>query len=251
MTLDWLAKLTLLCLVVSSAAHAASEDAWVPFPQLIERTVGTAGKSVRFDWRRKSQLFFLDYGQPVEYNNFETERFGASLFLPSSNWSFGFGLAKTFVSSTPSSRAISLMPYQQLGRPERWEILAGAFFPVAEGVTTLRLPILPAAQMVFSLAADFRYLIYPTLYSGSDLPGGLKSLLKIRLNSDELARLGDIALPGMRIDSGKVNVLTGVTLHLYTAGGFIVNSKAMIALGLLGSEMPRHADFSFGIGYAQ
>ena len=143
-----------------------------------------------------------------------------------------------------------MMPYRQLGRPERWEILTGVFYPVAEGVVTLRHPVLPAAQMVLSLAADVRYLIYPSLFSKSDITGGLKSLLSTSLTTEQTDKLTQSAPAGMRVDPGKLNVLVGFNLHLYTSGGFIINAKAMLALALLGTSMPRHADFSFGIGYA-
>ncbi|NBW82094.1 hypothetical protein EBR21_10125, partial [bacterium] len=197
-----------------AVAAATPEISYVPFPELIERTLGVAGKPVRFDWRHRSQLYFLDVGQPVEYNNFETGRVAASVFFPSSDVSFGFGVAKVSVSSTPSTDAIALMPYRQLGRPGRWEMQAGAFYPVAEGVVTFRQPMLPAAQMVFSLAADVRYLIYPSLFSTSDIKGGLKSMLSTTLSSSQLDTLTNTAPPGMRVDPGKVNLLAGFNLHL-------------------------------------
>lgn len=240
--------LLFLALVCSSVAVAAEKS--VPFPALVERAIGVAGKSVRFDWRKKSHLVFANVGQPVEYNNFETHRVAAAIQFPSDNLTWGLGLARALVSSTPSADAIALMPYRQAGRPERWELELGGFYPVAEGVVTFRPDFMPAAQMVFSLAADVRYMIYTSLLSGQSVSSGIKSVIATRLSNSDKDRLSSSAPTAMKIDSAKTTVLTGFNLHLYTAGGFIVNSKAMLALSLLGTSLPKHADMTLGIGYA-
>jgi hypothetical protein len=238
-----------LALLWPSAALAAENV--IPFPALVERTVGVAGKSVRFDWRKKQSLVFANVGQPVEYNNFETYRAAAAVQFPSENMTIGLGLAKAFVFSTESADAIALMPYRQTGRPERWELELSGFYPVAEGVVTFRPDFMPAAQMVFSLAADVRYMIYPSLLSGQGFSNGFKSLIATRLSESDKERLSPSAPAAMKIDSAKIAVLTGFNLHLYTSGGLIISSKAMLALSILGTAMPKHADLTIGLGYAR
>ena len=163
---------------------------------------------------------------------------------------FGVGLGKVFVFSTESADAIALMPYRQAGRPERWELELSGFYPVAEGVVTFRPDFMPAAQMVFSLAGDVRYMIYPSLVSGQGFSNGFKSLIATRLSESDKERLSPSAPAAMKIDSAKIAVLTGFNLHLYTSGGLIISSKAMLALSILGTALPRHADLTIGLGYA-
>lgn len=243
-------KISLFLLAFLCPSVALSAEDVVPFPALVERTVGVAGKSVRFDWRKKKNLIFVNVGQPVEYNNFETYRTAAAVQFPAENLTLGFGLAKAFVFSTASADAIALMPYRQAGRPERWELELSGFYPVAEGVVTFRPDFMPAAQMVFSLAADVRYMVYPSLFSGQDFSNGFKSLIATRLSEADKDKLSPSAPAAMKIDSAKISVLTGFNLHLYTSGGLIVSSKAMLALSILGTAMPRHADLTLGLGYA-
>lgn len=243
-------KKFLLALALLAPSFALAAENVVPFPALVERTVGVAGKSVRFDWRKKQNLVFVNVGQPVEYNNFETYRTAAALHFPSENLTLGLGVAKVFVFSTASADAIALMPYRQSGRPERWELELSGFYPVAEGVVTFRPDFMPAAQLVFSLAADVRYMIYPSLLSGQSFSNGFKSMIATRLSEADKDKLSPSAPAAMKIDSGKISVLTGFNLHLYTSGGFIVNSKALLALSVLGTAMPRHADLTVGFGYA-
>jgi hypothetical protein len=234
----------------NNAPNSPTTDTHIPFRQLSERIVGTASKSVRFDWRKKEYGLALQAGQPVEYNNFDSVRLGTSLFFPSDLFNGRLALSKVFVVSTSSSRDLNRMPYRQLGRPSRWELEAGFFIPMAEGVVTIRPSFIPPAQMVFSLAADVRYFIYTESYRDESAGTIFKRIFKPILNDTERRKLEQTAPGSMRVDGARLATLVGGELHIYGSEGMFLSSKLMLALPLLFTEMPLHSDFSFGVGYA-
>jgi hypothetical protein len=239
-----------VCTFAAATVADAADDTYVPFRTLSERIVGTASKSVRFDWRKKEYGLALQAGQPVEYNNFESSRLGGSLFFPSDLFNGRLALSKVFVDSTASSRDLNRMPYRQLGRPSRWELEAGFFVPMAEGVVTMRPSFIPPAQMVFSLAADVRYFVYPDSFKDESAGTIFKRIFKPTLNDTERKKLEQTAPGSMRVDAGRLATLVGGELHIYSAEGMFLSSRLMLAVPLLFTEMPLHSDFSFGVGYA-
>lgn len=204
-----------------------------PFEALSERTIGRTARPVRFDWRQTKVQFGLLGGIPAELNNYNSLRAGGVARVPAGGTLIAVGLSKTWVMDTPSSRRLALTPYRQPGRPDRLELDVTLRYPLAEGIVTAVPAFMPATELVFSLAAELRYLIYTGAYSGLKPREKLRSVFSPSLSGKEIENLEDDRLPGMQVDRARLGLLTGLATDLYFQSGMFVSAKYLVAVPAL------------------
>lgn len=221
---------------------------------LAERTIGTTSKPVAFNWRRTNVHLAGMGSLPFELNNFATLRGGALVRLPSRQAVVELGLSYAHVWDTPSSDLLAFTPFRQPGRPDRFEIDAGAAFPLAEGVVTTFPRFFPAVELVFNFQASFRYLLYPGGFPGMKVGKVMTALLAPQLTEDELVNLEDRRLLAMQIDPARYGLLVGLGNDVYFEQGLFLTPRMMMALPLLapatGTELLVWGEFSLAVGIA-
>jgi len=226
----------------------------IPFRELMERSIGSTAKPVRFDWRN-TQLHVMATGsRPAELNNFETLRTLIGVRFPIDNLILEIGAGRAFVWGTPSTSRLARTPFRQPGRPARFELNFAAGYPLAEGVVTARPGFFPAVQVVLNAYAEFRYLLYPQAFRRQTLSGVGGVLFSPRLSDKEKENLEGARLPAMEIDSGRWDLLAGLGLDVYFANGFFVSPRILLAVPLLApatrSKLLLWTDFSLNFGWA-
>lgn len=246
--------------VLSAAAPATStvtvelERFRMPWEALVDATIGTTSKPVRFDWRKTSVHVGAFAAQPAEFNNFNTFRAGVLTRFPSDSLIYELGLTYAWVWETESSRQLALTPYRQPGRPGRFEIDFSLGVPLAEGVVTAWPSFFPAAELVFSAYFNLRYLFYPGGFSGIKFRDILIRSLSPKISDDEVANLDDRRLPGMEVDTQRYGLFAGLGTDIYFASGLFVSPRILIAVPLLAaaadSKMRLSLEFSLAIGAA-
>lgn len=243
----------------SSEAPAAPADDplgphRVPFPELAERTIGTASQPVEFNWRRSTAQVAITGDQLYELNNFNSLRVGAMARLPSGNMVVEVGASYVRTWDTPSSELLALTPYRQPGRPDRMELDLTLGIPLAEGVVTLSPRFLPALQLVLNGYAGFRYLLYPDAFAGMKAGKVFSSILSPSLSQDEIDNLDDRRPDSMQVDSGRYGLMVGVGNDLYFKQGFFLTPRVMFAVPVLapvsGTDLLLWGEFSLGVGLA-
>lgn len=205
------------------------------FEQLTERLIGSASRAVRFDWRQKTVGLGVVGSALLELNSFGSGRFGAFARIPYGDFVVEFALNRAFTWESESTRKLAQTPYRQAGRPGRFELDFNVDYVLAEGVVTPRPSFIPPAQLVFSVTAGLRYIIYTE--SWRDLTAGQVALAIVspRLQDPEIANLEIARLPGMEVDRTRYNVLLGVTLDIYFQPGLFISPRAMIAVPIFAS----------------
>lgn len=254
-----------LALLVASAAAAEDEGPpdetddplsrhRVPYAELVERTIGSASKSVEFNWRRTRVHVAVAGAQLFELNNFNSLKAGAMARLPTGNTIVELGVSYVQTWDTPSSELLALTPYRQPGRPERMEVDVGLAVPFAEGVVTVAPRWFPSVQLVFNGYAGFRYLLYPDAFEGMKAGEVVGAVLSPALTDAELANLDDRRLASMQVDPGRYGFLVGVGNDIYFRHGFFVSPRAMFSVPILapvsGSRLLFGGDLSLGVGMA-
>lgn len=224
-----------------------------PLDALTERMIGTASKSVRFDWRKSSLGVGLIGSELLERNNFGGNRLGLMARRPFGRLMGEVALTRAFTWETDSTRKLALTPYRQAGRPSRFELDVNLGYPLAEGVVTAMPGFFPATELVFSANAGLRYLIYPGAMKGMNLRQAATSLLAPSLSSQELAQLESSRPGGMEIDPARYGLNAGLSLDVYFGSGGFVSPRAMLAVpllgGLTGSGLGLWWELSLAVGW--
>ena len=148
-----------------------------------------------------------------------------------------------------STEKLALTPYRQSGRPSRFELDINVGYPLAEGVATARPGFFPATELVFSANAGLRYAYYPGALSGASFGEVARALIAPRLLAKELENLERKLPPGMQIDEGRYNLLTGLDLDIYFQTGGFVSPRVMFALPITGTDLGLWWELTFGAGW--
>lgn len=221
---------------------------------LAEATIGTVSRPVAFNWRRTNVQLAGLIAFPFELNNFASLRGGALVRLPSGGAIVELGLSYANTWDTPSSDLLAFTPFRQPGRPDRLEIDVGLALPLAEGVVTVAPRFFPAAELVFNLQADFRYLLYPGGFPGMKPGKVLSALLSPQLTETERANLEEERLTSMMIDPARYGLLLGFGNDVYFEQGVFVTPRLLLALPLLapatGTELLVWSEFTIAVGFA-
>lgn len=224
-----------------------------PFEALTERMIGTASKSVRFDWRKSPVGFALIGSNLLELNNFVTTRYGGMVRKPLGDFMAELAITRANTWGTDSSAKLARTPYRQYGRPARFELDINMSYPVAEGVVTAVPSFIPPAELVFSGTAGFRYSVYPSGFSDSKFADIAKSLANPQLTDREIARLEADRLPGMQIDRARYGLMAGASLDIYLQPGFVLSPRALVSLPVLapatGSGLGWWWELTLGAGW--
>lgn len=226
----------------------------LPWELLIDRTVGTASKPVRFDWRKTDLQLAIFGAQPAEFNNYNTFRAGLLARIPTKTLMFELGFSYAWVWGTESSRQLALTPFRQPGRPSRFELDFSVGVPLAEGVVTAWPGFFPAAQLVFSAYFNLRYLIYPGGFSGMKFRDILGASFSPKITDSEVENLDDRRLPGMEVDTQRYALSAGLGTDIYFDFGVFVAPRILIGIPLFAavaeSKMRMSLEFSLAAGYA-
>lgn len=225
-----------------------------PVDALAESMIGTASRSVRFDWRRSPVGIALVGSELLERNNFGSARVGVL-----ARRAFGdlvaeaaFNYAMTW--PTLSSELLSLTPYRQAGRPNRFEADVNVSYPLAEGVVTPLPSFVPPAEMVFLATGGLRYLVYPEGFNNMRLEDVALALASPQLSEAELENLEHSRLPGMQVDPGRFGMLAGFSLDLYFQPGVFVSPRALLNLPVFslggGTRLGFWWETSIAVGFA-
>ncbi|MBN1205364.1 MAG: hypothetical protein JXB05_10615 [Myxococcaceae bacterium] len=220
-----------------------------PFEVLNERMIGVASRPVRFDWRKKRLGIGLIGSQLLELNNFSSARFGGFVRRPLGGFMGELAITRVLTWGSASTDKLALTPYRQSGRPSRIELDLNVGYPLAEGVATARPGFLPATELVFSASAGLRYAYYPGALSGATFGQVAKALIAPSLSAKELENLERKLPPGMQIDEGRYNLLTGLGLDVYFQTGGFLSPRAMIALPITGSDLGLWWELTFSAGW--
>lgn len=224
-----------------------------PVEALTERMVGSASKSVRFDWRNSTVGFGILGSELLERNNFGSTRVGGFVRKAFGSVIGELGVTRAFTWGTESTSRLSLTPYRQAARPSRWEIDLNLAYPVAEGVVTSMPGFLPPAELVFAANAGVRYLVYPDLYGRKRFVDVARALASPRLTDWELTRLEAQRLPAMELDPARYGVLAGLSLDVYFQPGAVISPRALISVPLFtpvnGSRLGLWWELSLGLGW--
>lgn len=218
--------------------------------EILEHFLGSASKSIRFDWRNSPLMLSAYASEIVERNNFSSYRSGILLRKAAGDAIIELNLSGVTTLPTMSSELLSLTPYQQSGRPSRFEFEVNGGYPLAEGVMTPIWTWLPPTQLVWMSYVGFRYALYPTL-----LVDHWQTLFMPSISDAERRTLAPMTLPGMHVDSARFQVMVGSSLDIYVVPGVFVTPRAMMAIPigidlLTGSELGFWWEWGMAFGYA-
>jgi hypothetical protein len=221
---------------------------------LSERTIGSASRPVRFNWRRSHAHVAVTGGFLFELNNFNSGRVGAVGRFPSGGLIFEVGLAYAAVGDTRSSEQLALTPYRQPGRPPRMEIDAGVVVPLAEGIVTANAKFVPALQLVFTGYVGLRYNLYPTGWGGMTVRQVAGAIFSPSLTDIEIDNLDDARLDAMTVDRGRYGLMLGFGNDIYFKQGLFVTPRVTMGVPLLApvsqTELLFTAELSLALGLA-
>jgi hypothetical protein len=224
------------------------------FDVLTDRTIGTASRPVEFNWRR-SQVHVAGTGSFLfELNNFDSARVGGLVRLPSDKSILEIGVNYAHVWDTPGSTMLALTPYRQPGRPSRLELDVGLALPLAEGIITTFPKFFPAAQLVFNLHAQVRYIVYPTGWGHMTVGEVASAIFSPTITDIEVDNLNTARLDAMAVDPGRYGLMLGFGNDIYFKQGLFVSPRLMLAVPLLApmtqTDLLFWADFSLAVGVA-
>ena len=220
-----------------------------PFEVLSERMIGAASRAVRFDWRKKNVGFGFVASEILELNNFSSARVGGSVRRPVGSFMGEVAVTRVFTSGSASTEKLALTPYRQVGRPGRFELDVNFAYPLAEGVATARPGFFPATELVFCADVGLRYVYYPGQFSGEGFTDVAKALVTPRLSSKESDNLEGDRLPGMQIDRGRYNILSGLSLDIYFQSGGFLLPRVLFALPITGADLGLWWELTFSAGW--
>lgn len=221
---------------------------------LSERTIGTASRPVRFNWRRTKAHVAVTGGFSFELNNFNSGRVGAIGRFPSGGLIFEVGAAYAAVGDTRSSELLARTPYRQPGRPPRMEVDFGAVIPLAEGIVTANAKFVPALQLVFTGYVGLRYNLYPTGWRGMTVRQVAGAIFNPSLTDIEVDNLDDARLDAMNVDRGRYGLMIGFGNDIYFKQGLFVTPRVTMGMPLLApvsqTELLFTAELSLALGLA-
>lgn len=217
--------------------------------KLLEHFLGTTSKSIRFDWRNSPLQLGFYVGDLVERNNYASQRVGILARKNFSDTLLEINLSGVLTQPTLSSELLALTPYQQSGRPSRFELEINAGLPLAEGVVTPQWSWLPPAQMVWVAYTGLRYALYPSL-----LENHWQNLWRPDITDAERAELAPLTLGGMHVDGARFQVMLGTSLDVYLVPGIVLTPRVMMAVPigfdlLTGSDLGFWWEGGIAIGY--
>lgn len=225
-----------------------------PFGVLVDRTIGTTSTPVAYNWRRGRFQLAAMGDQLAELNNFNSQRAGALVRIPSGGLLYEVGVSHVWVWDTPSSELLAYTPYRQPGRPARWELDLQVAVPLAEGVVTARPRFFPSVQMVLCAYAGLRYAVYPGAFQGMSAREVATALLSASLTDEEIVNLEGARLDAMEVDPGRYGTMIGLGEDLYFKQGLFVSPRVMVAVPILapvsGTELYFWTDVSLLVGVA-
>jgi len=233
------------------ADEPALEPYRIPMDALMERTVGSASRAVRFDWRKKTVGIAVSASSLLELNNFSSAKWGLTARVPLGDFIGEVGLSGVRTWGSLSTERLALTPYRQVARPSRFQLELNLGYPLAEGVVTPRLGFFPATEMVFSAVAGFRYSYYPGSLRGFSFGSGAQAVVSPQLSQQELDNLEGARLPAMEIDRSRYGVLPGLSLDVYFVPGTFFTARVMSAPPLLsfGSKLGWWWELTFAAGW--
>lgn len=218
---------------------------------LVDGTIGSASRPLRFDWRKASYGLSIMASNLAELNEFTSWRLGGQTRFISDGFWVDLGLSWVFTRSTESSGQLARTPYRQWGRPSRVELDVDVALPLAEGIVTAWPSIFPAAELVLSANVGVRYLYYPGALSGAGFLGTLGGLLSAQLTSRELAHLDGHRAPGMAVDPARFGVLVGLNTDVYFGNGVFFYPRVLAAVPLNSvTHLKLWWELTLGFGYA-
>jgi hypothetical protein len=233
------------------ADEAALEPYRIPIDTIMERTVGSASRAVRFDWRKKTVAVAVATSSLLELNNFSSAKVGLTARVPMGDFIGEVGLSGVRTWGSLSTESLALTPYRQVARPSRIQLELNLGYPLAEGVATARLGFFPATELVLSAVAGIRYFYYPGSLDGFSFQSGAQAVFLPRLSQGELDNLEGARLPAMEIDGARYVALAGLSLDVYFVPGAFFTPRVMIAPPLFsaGSELGWWWELTFSAGW--
>ena len=218
---------------IDHTPDAALEKFRTPFEVLTERAIGRTSRRIRYDWRRSTVQVAATVALPAELNSFDSIRAGGAVRVPYDGLLLEAGFSRVWVADTPSTNRLALTPYRQPGRPDRYELDFSVAYPLAEGIVTAFPAFIPATELVLNAYAHFRYLIYPSAFSGLGTKDTFEAIFAGRLSERELDNLEDHRLPGMELDPGRYGLFVGLGNDLYFQSGLFFSPRVLVAVPLL------------------
>lgn len=226
----------------------------LPFRTLVDRSIGSTARPVRFNWRSSPIQLGLVGDHLFELNNFNSLRGGLQVRVPARSFIFEVGLSAVEVWDTPSSELLALTPYRQPGRPDRGELDLLFAFPLAEGIVTARPSFFPATQLVLHAFAGLRYTLYPAGFRELKPGQILTAIWTPALTEAELSNLEDKRLDAMEVDPARYGLMLGLGNDLYFKQGLYLSPRLLLAVPVLapasGSKLLWWADLSLAAGVA-
>lgn len=226
----------------------------LPLATLSDRAIGSTSRAMRFNWRNSPVQVGLVGDHLFELNNFNSLRGGLQVRLPTRALIFEASFSRVEVWGSASTRMLSLTPYRQPGRPDRWELDLLVALPLAEGIVTARPRFLPSTQLVLHAFAGLRYGIYPQGFRELKTGQVLAALWSPALTTEELANLEGERLGGMEVDSGRYGLMLGLGNDLYLRQGLYLSPRLLLAVPVLapasGTDLLWWADLSLALGVA-
>ncbi len=233
-----------------SSEKASILDQKVPLETLLERSIAYAKRPSIVEWRKKAIILNLEMGQFIEYNNFDSSSWGLNLRFPFESFLVKSAVLKVVTDATEASQQVAKTPFQQAGRPSRWEWQNGIEFPVLEGIGNQLFSFIPTSQCVLSAVAQLNLNIYPKIASSPmDM---LKGLYQTRLSTDQIKSLQEDAPASMRILRSRHNLGVGLQWDNYYKSGMSWNTRFMYERPVISLDDKMTAWYSvmFGAGYA-
>lgn len=236
------------------APDASIESQRAPLDAVSEHFLGSTSRAVRFDWRRRTVTVGVLGSEVLERNTFGTFRVGAS-----GRKAFGDVMVEAAVTyfhpvATEASEQLSLTPYRQAGRPWHLEIDVNAAYPLAEGVVTPVVDLVPPAELAFFVIGGVRYLFYPRSFVDQKPLDTLTDLALPALTAEELRGIEPSATPAMLVDTARYHTLVGLMLDASFQPGVVVSPRALIALPVLapvtGTRLGLWWELSLFVGFA-
>lgn len=224
------------------------------FDVLMDRTIGTASRPTQLDWRKTRAQVAVLGSYYLELNTFNSARVGGLGRFPTSGALVELGASYTTSWDSRASRDLALTPYRQPGRPSRLEIDLNVGLPLAEGIVTPQLGLVPAAQLVLMGYVGVRYNLYPTGFRGLRRGQVATAIFEPGLRDAELDNLEDARLRAMQVDPGRYGLLVGLGNDVYFKQGLFLSPRVQFAIPLLqpvsNTNLPFWVDLSMAVGVA-
>ena len=221
----------------------------LPFKTLLERSVAYVKRPAIIEWRKKSLYLQAEVGQAIEYNNFSNTLYGLNLRFPGESMVFKTAFLQAHVGETEASRQVAKTPFQQTGRPSRFEWQNGLEIPVIEGIGQQLFTWMQPAQFVLSGVLQLNTYIYQGL--DSDAKATFTRLVATKLSTKEARQLSERAPAAMRVQKSLHSVSAGLQWDHYYAAGIAWTARFLYERPAGGESagLSGWYSFSLGVGY--